>query len=297
MSDRTVFMFPGQGSQYVGMRRGTAADDELWRSAEEFLDLPLRKLVDEGPPEELTRTANAQPALLVAGVAAARAMEALGYSADIVLGHSLGEYAALVHAKVLDFNDALRLVRTRGLLMERASELAPGGMVAVIGARQDALRPVVEAVAEENGVLEITNINAPKQLVLSGEDRALDAVTARIQEERLGRAIRLDVSAAFHSSLMAPAAAMFSETLHGVPFDAPALCFIDNVTGTPESSPEHIREKLVRQLSHPVLWSASVETAWAEGGRTFVECGPKTVLGGLVKRSIRGAELIFSERL
>jgi len=279
------------------MRQGATADDALWRRAEEILDIPLRRLADKGPPEELTRTANAQPALQVAGVSAARAVEALGHRADIVLGHSLGEYAALVHARVLDFDDAIRLVRTRGLLMERASELAPGGMVAVIGTGHDALRPVVETVAAETGVLEITNVNTPKQLVLSGEDAALDAIIARIQDERLGRAVRLDVSAPFHSSLMAPAAAEFFEALKGVPFRAPSLYFIDNVTGAPEREPERIREKLVRQLSHPVLWSASVETAWAEGGRTFIECGPKTVLGGLVKRSVRGAEILFSERL
>lgn len=299
--DRTVFMFPGQGSQYVGMRRslgsGDGAAEALYRHAEEVLDLPLCDLMDEGPHEELTRTSHAQPVLLVAGVVAARAVEARGNRADILLGHSLGEYTALVQAGVLDLDDALRLVRTRGLLMERASDRTPGGMVAVIQVDLQVLEEVVGEIAARVGVLEITNINAPSQIVLSGVHDALDEASRVLKERRLGRAIPLNVSAPFHSSLMAPVAGDFARALDRVAFRRPQRTFIDNVSGMPEANPVRIREKLVTQLTHPVLWSAGVEAAWTEGGRTFIECGPKAVLASLVKRINRRAKVLTSEQI
>jgi [acyl-carrier-protein] S-malonyltransferase len=299
-SDRTVFMFPGQGSQHVGMRHSAGTGDEsteaLYRHAEEVLDLPLRRIMDEGPIEELTRTSHAQPALLMAGVVAARAVEARGTHPDIVLGHSLGEYSALVQAGVLALDDALRLVRTRGLLMERASDQTPGGMLAVVQADLQTLEEVVDDITARVGVLEITNVNGPSQVVLSGVHDALSEASRLLTERRLGRVVPLNVSAPFHSSLMAPMAGDFARALATVELHRPRQTFIDNVSGEPESDPARIREKLVTQLTHPVLWSAGIEAAWAEGGRTFIECGPKAVLGGLVKRINRRARIYSTER-
>lgn len=301
MTDKVVFMFPGQGSQVSGMRQNLGpADpgiDALFERAEELLAIPLRGIIDEGPIEELTRTSVAQPALLVTGFAAAQALSSRGYQADIVLGHSLGEYTALAWAGVIGFDDAVRLVRNRGLLMEQANERAPGGMAAVIGVALDQLEPVVREIADAHGVLEITNINGPSNVVISGENDALDAAIKTLRERRLGRAIHLSVSAPFHCSLMAPVAQEFSQLLAAVTFAPPTCTFIDNVTGKEERDPENIRAKLIDQLTSPVLWTDAVDTAWSVGGRIFIECGPKAVLQGLVKRIIREAELRSSEKL
>jgi [acyl-carrier-protein] S-malonyltransferase len=301
MTDRVVFMFPGQGSQVPGMRQGLGPAapevEELFERAEELLGIPLRDIIDGGPLEELTRTSVAQPALLVTGFAAALALRSRGHCADIVLGHSLGEYTALAWAGVLGFEDAVRLVRARGLLMEQASENTPGGMVAVVRVELEQLEAVVSEIAAAHGVLEITNINGPGNVVISGEHEALNAAVLTLKERRLGRAIPLTVSAPFHCSLMAPMAQEFSRLLDNVPFAPPRYTFIDNVTGQEERDPDRIRAKLVDQLTSPVLWTDSVDTAWSLGGRVFIECGPKAVLQGLVRRIHRGAELKSSEKL
>jgi len=298
MAEKTVFMFPGQGSQYVGMREKMDLVQEdaskLFDKADEVLGYSITSLVDNGPKDELTRTDNAQPALLVTGLAAAQAMNKKGLHADIVLGHSLGQYTALVHAGALGFEDALRLVRLRGQLMDQANKKSPGGMAAVIGVKPDALKAAMAEVADQ-GVLEITNVNAPTQVVLSGENNAIAAITELLKERRMGRALPLNVSAPFHSSLMAPIADEFERALADVSFSSPKYAFIDNVTGKQEVSPEQIRKNLVTQLTSPVLWSAGIETAWELGGRSFVECGPKKVLFGLARRIVRGANLVASE--
>lgn len=301
MSGQVVFMFPGQGSQAVGMRQRLGVIDrridELFERAEQLLEIPLRQLIDEGPLEELTRTSVAQPALLVTGYAAAQALRSRGYTADITLGHSLGEYTALVWAGVLGFDDAVRLVRSRGLLMEQASARTPGGMAAVIGASSEKLEPVVKEIAATHGVLEITNVNGPAAVVISGEQTALEAAVDELREKRLGRAVMLTVAAPFHCSLMAPMAEEFGELLEEVDFKVPTCMFIDNVTGREERRPERIRGKLVEQLTQPVQWMAGVETAVEAGGQVFIECGPKAVLQGLVKRIRRDTQRLSSERL
>ena len=295
----TTFMFPGQGSQYVGMRQKgavlAAAGRELLRQADEMLGTALVPLVDDGPEEELTRTCHAQPALLAMGIAWARVLEGDGLRADIVMGHSVGEYAALVWAGVLGVDDALRLVHRRGLLMERAVRDTPGKMAAVVRVAADKLDEVVAA-CRDHGLLEVTNFNAPGQVVLSGENAAVDAAVARINDERLGRALPLNVAAPFHSSLMAGVAAVFGDELDRVPFRRPRRTFIDNVTGEREDDPERIRAKLVDQLRRPVLWEKSVRTAIALGSDTFVESGPKAVLAGLAKRIDRTCKVVIAER-
>ena len=272
----------------AALRPFSAPQERLFAEAEAVLGFPLGALLDEGPLEELTRTENAQPALLVVDLAFAHAVAARGRRADVVLGHSVGEWAALVWAGVVAFADAVRLVRRRGRLMQAAAEARPGGMCAVVRVPEEALRRVVADCAAL-GVLEISNVNAPGQLVLSGETAALEEARRRITEERLGRAVPLQVAAPFHSSLMAEAAEGFGAELAGVSLQPPRVTFVDNVTGRSEADPERIRQKLATQLVKPVRWSDGVRTAAELGGRRFVECGPGRVLCGLVKRVCREA--------
>jgi len=300
MSEKTVFMFPGQGSQYPGMRAKlgelSAGQARLFELADELLDFPLTRLIDEGPEEELTATSNAQPALLVMGIAASMAVEKRGFVPDIVMGHSLGEYTALVYSGAMSFEEGIRLVRTRGLLMANAVDRSPGKMAAVMGADRDRLDELVAEVSKQ-GVLEITNLNSPLQLVLSGEDHTIDLVVDRVNDEGLGRALLLNVSAPFHSSLMQPMADEFAQHLDKVEIGPPQQLFIDNVTGEPESDPSGIRKKLVQQLTSPVLWERSVRTAHAAGAAAFIECGPRNVLRGLVRRTVRGVSSKTAEML
>ncbi len=289
---RVTFLFPGQGSQSPGMRARlghlSEAQRVLFEQADSLLGVELCRLIDEGPAEELTRTSNAQPALLVTDLAYAMGLEALGHEAEVVLGHSLGEYAALVWAGVLTFPDALRLVRRRGELMEQACEQTPGGMVAVLRAPLAALQELVAGCTAQ-GVVEITNYNSPDQVVLSGEHAALAEAVARIQAAGLGRVMPLNVAAPFHSSLMAPVARAFAPELAGVPFAAPRRIFIDNVSGRPEAEPERIRAKLVQQIERPVAWEQSLRSALELGCAPFYEAGPGSVLCGLLRRIDRRA--------
>ena len=181
--------------------------------------------------------------------------------------------------------------------MEKANSSTPGGMAAVVGVPPELLEPLVRKVAAKHGILEITNMNGPTTVVISGVHEALDAAVAMLREQRLGRAIPLAVSAPFHCSLMAPMAQEFARLLADIRFAPPVRSFVDNVTGKEEADPERIRTKLVEQLTSPVLWTVGVETAWSLGGRQFIECGPKAVLMGLVKRIRRGAQLQSSERI
>jgi [acyl-carrier-protein] S-malonyltransferase len=300
MSEKTVYMFPGQGSQSVGMRAklGTMTEEQkdLFSTADFALGFPLSLLIDEGPDEELIRTSNTQPALLVMGIAFSRALDAAGHRADIVLGHSLGEYTALVHGGVIDFKDAVRIVRKRGELMERAVKNTPGKMAAVIGAEKAKLDNIIET-CRPDGVIETANFNSPNQIVLSGQSDAVDHAVRLINDSGIGKAVELNVSAPFHSSLMKPIAEEFSRFLSEFSFSPPRVEFIDNVTGMIEKDPENIRNKLVLQLSSPVQWENSVRTACDAGGSYFIESGPGSVLVGLVKRIAREQKIISGEKL
>lgn len=300
MEGKTVFMFPGQGSQSMGMRERLGAltdrQKELFAAADGLLGFSLSGLIDGGPEEELTRTSNTQPALLVMGTAFARAIEDRGHRADIVMGHSLGEYAALVQCGVIEFTDAVRIVRRRGELMEAAARNTPGTMAAVIGVEYMALESIISACAGK-GIIEITNFNSPVQVVLSGERPAVDAAVRVINEGGAGKAIELNVSAPFHSSLMKPIAEEFKGFLGDFSFRPPRVEFIDNVTGLAEADPEEIRRKLVLQLYSPVQWEKSVITACGSGAASFIESGPGSVLAGLVKRIARDRKIISGEKL
>lgn len=299
MEGKTVYMFPGQGSQSVGMRSRLGAmteeQKELFSTADYVLGFHLSVLIDEGPDEELTRTSNTQPALLVMGVAFARGLDDRGHRADIVLGHSLGEYAALVHGGVIEFRDAVRIVRRRGELMEKAVKNTPGKMAAVIGAERAKVEALIAECAKD-GVIEITNFNSPVQVVLSGETAAVDRAVSLINDGGIGKAVELNVSAPFHSSLMKPAAEEFRIFLDEFEFRPPRVEFIDNVTGLMERDPANIKNKLVLQLSSPVQWERSVTTAVDAGAATFIESGPGAVLAGLVKRIAKDRTIMTGEK-
>ncbi len=300
MGQKTVYMFPGQGSQSVGMRSKlgalTSEQKELFSAADYILGFPMSAMIDEGPDEELTRTPNTQPALLVMGTAFAMALDGRGHRADVVMGHSLGEYTALVHGGVIDFKDAVKIVRRRGELMEKAVKNTPGKMAAVIGTERARLEAILSECSKE-GVIEITNFNSPQQVVLSGETATVSCAVEMINAGGSGKAVELNVSAPFHSSLMKPAAEEFEKFLANFTFSRPRVEFIDNVTGAMESDPDNIRKKLVEQLSSPVQWEKSVLTACGAGASTFVESGPGTVLSGLVKRIVRDQKIVNGEKL
>ncbi|OHD72209.1 MAG: [acyl-carrier-protein] S-malonyltransferase [Spirochaetes bacterium RBG_16_49_21] len=300
MGGKTVYMFPGQGSQSVGMRNklGSMSEEqkELFSTADYILGFSLSVLIDQGPDEELTRTSNTQPALLVMGIAFSKAIDARGYRADIVMGHSLGEYNALVHSGVVDFADAVRIVRRRGELMEKAVKNTPGTMAAVIGIDKTKLEDIVEK-SRSSGVIEIANFNSPTQVVISGQKEAVDAAVRLVNDGGTGRAVELNVSAPFHSSLMKPVADEFSGFLADFTFKQPRMEFIDNVTGLMENDPEKIRRKLVLQLSSPVQWEKSVLAACNAEAATFIESGPGSVLAGLVKRIVKDQKIVSGERL
>lgn len=294
-----ALVFPGQGAQYVGMRAAlgplSPRQRALFEEADDTLGEALTAVIDAGPPAALTRTSNAQPALLVVGLAWAEALRARGFAAGLTMGHSLGEYTALVWAGALGFADAVRTVRRRGALMEQAVHTTPGTMAAIVRVPDDVLQAIV-AECRAVGVVEVTNFNAPGQVVVSGERAAVAAVVARVEAAGVGRAAPLDVAAPFHSSLLAPMASDFAAHLAGVPLRAPRLVFVDNVTGAPEADPARIRAKLVRQLTCPVRWEDGVRAAIAAGVTRFVEAGPGAVLTGLVRRIDRSARAEAAER-
>lgn len=297
--NRTVFIFPGQGSQYVGMISPleplTEEERGILAGADRILGAGLTGLMEKGPEDELTRTENAQPALLLMGFLYGRRAESKHGPPAITAGHSLGEYSALVRAGVLDLEEALEIVRKRGELMAGASERTPGGMLAVMRADRGA---ILNSIMEEYGPgrLEVANYNSPDQFVLSGRKEAIREMAARISAEKMGIAKELNVSAPFHSTIMKPVAEEFGTFLEGYTFEKPHTLFIDNVTGEAEKDPERIREKLVLQLYSPVQWEKTVQGAFDRGGRTFIECGPGRVLSGLLKRTLKEIEILTGEK-
>jgi [acyl-carrier-protein] S-malonyltransferase len=297
MNGKILFMFPGQGSQRLGMRSClTEGSYGFFKTADDVLGFNLSGIIDNGPEDILTKTSNAQPALVATEIAYADALVKKGFSPEIVMGHSLGEYSALCFSGVIEYIDTLKLVRKRGEIMEKFSLSAPGKMAAVIGADREKLSDVIIN-AGSKGIIEITNFNSPQQVVLSGENGSIDEAVKIINEENIGKAVMLNVSGPFHSSLMKPAAEEFKSYLSEIRFNIPKKVFIDNVTGMEESDPEKIREKLFFQLFMPVMWETSVKTAHNSGAGIFIESGPGNILSGLVKRIIRGLDIKQGENI
>lgn len=282
---KTAFVFPGQGSQYVGMGQDLVetypAARAVFDEANEVLGFPLSKLCFGGPENELTDTINAQPALVTHSIAALRVLQALGGGAApaFAAGHSLGEYSALVAADVIGFADAVRLVRARGSAMKSAGERNPGVMAAMIGIGDAEL----ETICRETGA-QIANYNAPGQIVISGAKADMERAMTLAKTRGARRVLPLAVSIPSHSRWMEAAAREFAAAVERTPMRAPRVPVISNVTAQPLTSVEEIAAELIAQLTSSVQWVKSVEFMVAQGVTRYVELGPKDVLAGLVRR-------------
>lgn len=293
MKAKIAFVFPGQGSQYVGMGKqlydASPAARRIFEQADASLGFSLSTLCFEGPQEELDDTYNAQPAILTVSVACLEALKEkfgpLGYlgAPSLVAGHSMGEFTALVAAGVLDFEDALKLVRERGRLMKVSGEERPGGMAAVVGLDEKTLAEVVRE-AQSEGVVTLANANSPGQTVLSGEIPALQRAMELAKARGARLVQRLAVSIASHSPLMQNASVHFNELVSRIHFRTPEVPLIANISAKALTTVEDLRTELSDQLTRPVQWTRSVQEMVAHGVDTFVEIGPKQVLTGLIKR-------------
>lgn len=285
-----AFVFPGQGSQTVGMLAELAAQfpivEETFGEASSALGYDLWQLVQQGPAEELNKTWQTQPALLAASVAIFRVWQQQGGKAPALMaGHSLGEYSALVCAGVLDFKAAIRLVELRGKLMQEAVPEGTGAMYAIIGLDNDAIAKACEE-SEQGQVVSPVNFNSPGQVVIAGNKEAVERAGAACKAAGAKRALPLPVSVPSHCALMKPAADKLAVALQDITFNAPQVPVVNNVDVRTENDPEAIRSALVRQLYSPVRWTESVEFIAAQGVTSLLEVGPGKVLTGLTKRIV-----------
>ncbi len=286
-SGKIAYVFPGQGSQAVGMGRdlydSSASAKAIIDQADEVLKFPLSRLFFEGPEEELRRTINAQPALVTVGFACLKAMQEVAGNnlppPTFVAGHSLGEYTALAAADVIDFATAVYLARERGRLMHEAGTKSPGAMVAVLGMDEAALSEVCKETDTQ-----IANYNSPGQLVISGAVANVARAAELAKARGASRTVPLQVSGAFHSPLMKPAEEALSKILADLPFRNPLVPVVGNTTALPLTTAEEVKAELTRQLCHGVQWQRSVEYMVASGVTTFIEIGPGKVLTGLIRR-------------
>ncbi|MBY0239274.1 MAG: ACP S-malonyltransferase [Burkholderiaceae bacterium] len=282
-----AFVFPGQGSQAIGMMDGFAGNPVVAQTiaeASEALGFDIGKLMAQGPKEELDLTTNTQPVMLTAAVAAYRAWIAAGGPVpSLVAGHSLGEYSALVAAGVIAFKDAVPLVRFRAQAMQEAVPVGQGTMAAILGLSDDDVRAAcAEAAGAE--VVEPVNFNAPAQVVIAGHVAAVERACELAKAKGAKRALKLPVSAPFHSSLLKPASDRLRDYMAGIAFSAPQIPLINNVDVAIESDPAAIKDALVRQAASPVRWVESMQRVAADGITQVIECGPGKVLMGLAKR-------------
>ena len=283
-----AFLFPGQGSQYVGMGAALAADPACanrFAAAADVLGSDLLEVMQQGPLDTLTETRYAQPAIFLTSVAAADLLTEHGIIPEAVAGHSLGEYSALVVAGVLEFADALLLVRRRAEAMQAACDAHPGTMAAVLGLDADAVRRAC-AEAEPVGPADLANINAVGQVVISGSAAGVAAAGAAAKAAGAKRVMPLTVGGAFHSRLMQTAAAPLAAVLDDTPFRPPRYTFIPNTTGRPLADPAAIRTELQRQLTAPVCWAQTMTALLDAGVDTTFEVGPGKILTGMAKRDM-----------
>ncbi len=294
MSDPIAFLFPGQGSQAVGMgqawREAYPQLMALFDEANSILGYDLQALCFEGPAEQLNRTEYTQPALLVTSLIAWRALDARIHP-SAVAGHSLGEYSAIVAAGGLSFPDAVDLVRKRAQYMAEAVPSGSGLVVAILGLAGEVVQEICR-VAQAVGVVEAANFNSPGQVVIAGEKAAVERAIELAKVQGCRRALPLPVSVPVHSSLMQPAADRLAPHVHTVPLSDLTVPLFNNVEARPLIRAEEIRRSLIRQLPASVLWEQTIRAMWQKGIRTFIEIGPGTVLTGLAKRIVPEAELL-----
>jgi [acyl-carrier-protein] S-malonyltransferase len=294
-----AYIFPGQGSQYVGMGKDLAekfpAARQVFEEADNALGFELSELCFNGPAEQLQLTENTQPAILTVSVAALRAMESAGFpKPDFVAGHSLGEYSALVAAGSLSLADAVRTVRARGRYMQEAVPVGVGAMAAILGAD---LNVIVAACAEaaEGQVCTPANINSQSQVVIAGDAGAVDRAMELLKARGAKRAVKLNVSAPFHCALMRPAQERLGKDLEKISFGDPAMPIVTNIDATSVIRGDEARDALIRQISQPVKWLSSVEFLISQGVQSLIETGPGKVLSGLMRQIDRSVSCVNIE--
>ncbi len=297
MTDNVAFVFPGQGSQEVGMGRALVENygvaRQLFEQADDILGFSLSTLCFEGPTEILNDTINTQPALLATSIAALEVLKIEGYDVQpkFVAGHSMGEYSAYVAAGALSFFDGLRLVRERGRLMKKAGEISPGSMAAIIKLDDEAVADICRQVTNSGvGLLQVANYNSPGQVVVSGENEAVDKGIELALAAKARKAVKLPVSIAAHSELMRVVADEFRQAVDSTSLNLPEVPVVANITARPLESLEAIREEMEGQLTTSVRWTATIEYMMDQGVTTFVEIGSKNVLTGLIRRISKGVD-------
>jgi [acyl-carrier-protein] S-malonyltransferase len=294
---KIAFVFPGQGSQSVGMGKDlfikSEAAKETFGAADRKLGFSLSQLIFNGPQDTLTLTTNAQPALLTTSYVFYQALDAAGIKPDYAAGHSLGEYSALVASGSISFEEAVYTVRKRGEFMEEAVPDGQGSMAAILGMDRGRLAEITGNITSEGKPVQLANINCPGQIVISGSTEGVKAASELARENGAKRAIPLEVSGPFHSSLMKPAASRLKDVLDEVSVTEASVPVISNVTAETVTEPEDIKAKLLQQLYSPVLWEDSVKMMLTLGVDTFIEVGPGKVLSGLIKKIDRSVA-VFS---
>lgn len=281
-----AYVFPGQGAQFVGMGKdlyeNNAKAKELFDKANEILGYRITDIMFEGTDEDLKQTKVTQPAVFLHSVITALCLD--DFKPDMVAGHSLGEFSALTAAGALTFEAGLRLVYARAMAMQKACEAAPSTMAAIIGLPDEAIEKICAEVSQEGNVVVLANYNSPGQVVISGNVEAVKEACAKLKEAGAKRALPLAVGGAFHSPLMEPARVELAKAIEAAPVSQPVCPVYQNVDTLPHTDSKEIKDNLLKQLTAPVCWTQSVQHMFADGMTEFVECGPGTVLTGLIGR-------------